>query len=99
MHRASGNGHVLDDEWLSEFWFALSERNLGLRIQVHTHPQRAFHSATDDRSPMINSPGFLSLVVPNFGLGSVGFDGAYLTEIQADGSWKEVAIASRLTLV
>jgi hypothetical protein len=40
----------------------------------------------------------LSLVIPNFGLGPVGFNEAYLTEIQPDGRWQEVATSSRLVL-
>ena len=99
MHRASEDGNVLDEDWLSEFWFALSEKNMVLRVQVHTHPKLAFHSATDDRSPMVRAPGFLSLVIPNFGLGPIGFEGTYLAEIQADGSWQQTSIASRLTLI
>ena len=68
------------------------------RVQVHTHPLEAFHSPTDDEFPIIHKPGFLSLVIPNFGLGPVGFEDAYLTEIQGDGGWREVAIPSRLVL-
>lgn len=71
---------------------------MGIRVQVHTHPEEAFHSETDDAFPIIHKPGFLSLVIPNFGLGPTGFENAYLTEIQPDGRWQEVAIPSRLVL-
>jgi len=37
-------------------------------------------------------------VIPNFGLGPVGFGQAFLTEIKPDGQWQEVAIPSRLVL-
>ena len=97
-HRAYGDGFVLDDQWLNDFWLRLGAENLGIRFQVHTHPRTAFHSPTDDAYPIIHKPGFLSLVIPNFGLGPVGFDGAYLTEIQADGAWRQVSIGSRLVL-
>jgi hypothetical protein len=59
-------------------------------VQVHTHQKRAFHSPSDDAFPIIHTPGFLSLVIPNFAMGSVGFDDAYLTEITTGGSWREV---------
>jgi hypothetical protein len=97
-HNAHLGGFVLDDQWLSEFWSELGDVNMGIRVQVHTHPGEAFHSPTDDAFPIIHRPGFLSLVVPNFGLGPVGFNEAFLTEIQPDGRWREVAIASRLVL-
>lgn len=97
-HHASGDGFVLDDRWLSEFWLELGQKNMGIRVQVHTHPHRAFHSRTDDEFPIIHRPGFLSLVIPNFGMGPVGFANAYLAEIQPDGQWNEIPISSRLVL-
>ena len=97
-HKAHLGGFVLDDQWLSEFWLELGDVNMGIRVQVHTHPSEAFHSPTDDAFPIIHKPGFLSLVIPNFGLGPVAFDDAFLTEIQPDGRWEEVAIPSRLVL-
>ena len=68
-------------------------------MQVHTHPGRAFHSATDDRFPIVHLPGFLSLVIPNFGLGPVTFDGAYLAELTETGDWKKVPVTSRFEIV
>ena len=97
-HEAHGGGFVLDDRWLNDFWVTLARENLGIRIQVHTHPGEAFHSQTDDAFPIINTIGFLSLVIPNFALGPISFEEAYLTEIQEDGRWREVAIAERLIL-
>src|SRR5579863_5892449 len=97
-HRAHAGGFVLDDQWLSDLWIELAQHNMSIRIQVHTHPGEAFHSPTDDEFPIIHRPGFLSLVIPNFGLGPVGFADAYLTEIQVDGRWQEVSTRSRLVL-
>jgi len=97
-HAAHFGGFVLDDDWLNTFWLELGNINSGIRVQVHTHPREAFHSETDDKFPIIHKPGFLSLVIPNFALGPVGFKDAYLTEIQPDGRWRQVAIESRLVV-
>jgi hypothetical protein len=97
-HEAHDEGFVLDDRWLNDFWFALARANLGIRIQVHTHPGEAFHSPTDDAFPIIHTTGFLSVVIPNFALGPIGFGDAYLTEIQEDERWRQVPIAERLIL-
>jgi hypothetical protein len=97
-HEAHVGGFVLDHQWLNGFWFALARENLGIRVQVHTHPSEAFHSPTDDAYPIIHTIGFLSLVIPNFALGPKGFKDAFLTEIQPDGRWREVAIAERLVV-
>jgi hypothetical protein len=97
-HQAHAGGFVLHDGWLNDFWFGLAQENLGVRIQVHTHPGEAFHSATDDAFPWCIRLDFFSLVVPNFALGPIGFENAFLTEIQTDGRWHEVAIADKLVL-
>ena len=43
----------------------LQEKELVL-LQVHSHPEEAFHSPTDDRKAMIDRQWALSIVVPNF---------------------------------
>lgn len=98
LHDASRYGLTIHDEWISEFWNELVEKGLGVRVQVHTHPGEAFHSATDDAYPLIHDAGFLSLVIPNFALDAVGFEGAYLAEIQPDGSWLEVSADERFAV-
>lgn len=98
-HTAHEGGYVVDDAWLNAFWLELAERNMGVRVQVHTHPEKAFHSPSDDAYPIIHRVGFLSLVIPNFAMGPIGFEGAYLTEIQPDGRWQQVPVASRLVVL
>ena len=97
-HTSSYYGLSLDSAWISSFWLALADRDLGVRVQVHTHPGEAFHSETDDAFPLIHEAGFLSLVIPDFAYGPVGFERAYLTEIQADGSWQQVPISERFSV-
>lgn len=97
-HRAHRGGFVLDDSWLSRFWLWLAERGEGIRAQVHTHPREAFHSATDDAWPVVHLEGFLSLVIPDFGLGAVTLDRTYLCEIGADGEFHEVDPLTRLAI-
>jgi len=97
-HIADVGGYLVDQKWLNSFWLALAENDRGVRVQVHTHPREAFHSQSDDAFPIIHVPGFLSLVIPNFALGPVGFRGAYLTEIQPDGRWQQVDPNERLKI-
>lgn len=44
---------------LDEIWLA----------RIHSHPDLAFHSPTDDRNPVLTAEGSLSIVVPFYGLG------------------------------
>ena len=97
-HRSSMYGLAIDDRWIGEFWKELLDHGLGVRVQIHTHPHEAFHSQTDDAYPLLFDVGFLSLVIPNFAKGPVGFKDAYLAEIQPDGRWKQVAIESRIVV-
>jgi hypothetical protein len=94
-HISNRYGLTIDSDWISKFWGDLANRDLGVRVQIHTHPYEAFHSETDDRYPLLFDPGFLSLVIPNFASGPLGFADAYLTEVQQDGTWREVSIRER----
>ena len=89
-HSSSHGGFQVESRWLTQFAFEIADLQEGVRIQVHTHPGTAFHSVTDDRFPAVSTPGFLSLVIPNFARGAISFDGAYLAELQADGQWMHI---------
>ena len=95
-HSASAVGFQLDDAWLNHFWGELADRGEGIRVQVHTHPGAAYHSATDDAFPILSVPGFLSLVIPRFAQGPAGFDQAFLARLDDDGRWREVPIPEHL---
>ncbi len=98
-HTASAVGFRVHEGWANTFWGQLADRDLGVRVQIHTHPGVAYHSATDDAFPFVTMPGFLSLVIPRFAQGVIGFDDAYLTELQSNGSWRQVPISESLELV
>jgi hypothetical protein len=98
-HVAHAYGFQLDSDWLTSFWNELADTRRGVRVQIHTHPREAFHSKTDDAYPIIHKPGFLSLVMPDFAMGPIGFEQAYLTQLQPDGSWRQVPIADHLEVV
>ncbi len=98
IHTSMGGGYQIDDQWLTTFWFALARRRRSVRVQVHTHPREAFHSSTDDAWALIDTPGFLSLVIPQYGLGPVGLDRAYLAERTGRG-WHEVAVSTHLDIL
>lgn len=95
-HKSSMYGLAIDDRWIGDFWNELAEKGHGVRVQIHTHPYEAFHSQTDDEFRLLFDVGFLSLVIPDFAKGQVGFDDAFLTEIQPDGRWQQVPIRSRI---
>jgi hypothetical protein len=97
-HQAHAGGFSVESQWLTALWNDLAQAAEGIRIQVHTHPYEAFHSAVDDLYPVVHSSGFLSLVIPNYGIGPIDLNRAYLTQIQNDGSWKRVAIPKHIRI-
>jgi hypothetical protein len=92
-HRA---GFEVDNAWLTDFCYELAAENQGVRVQVHTHPADAFHSSIDDMYPFVQTPGFLSLVIPNFGMGAISLEDAYLAELQAEGCWIPRSVDERI---
>jgi hypothetical protein len=94
-HVAIHSGYEIDDQWLTELGFELAKRQKSVRIQLHTHPQEAFHSATDDHWALVHTPGFLSLVIPDYATGPVTLEDAFLTE-RIDRGWREIAVDAKL---
>jgi len=92
QHTATPSHYEPQQRWLHEFFVSLARTQRTVRAQVHTHRMRAFHSHTDDRYPIVHTPGFLSLVVPNFARIGLRISGLYLARINQDGQWCEAAI-------
>jgi hypothetical protein len=70
---------------------ALDERDLVPVIQLHSHARRAFLSETDAIRPLVAVPGFISVVIPDFGfvdLTDVGLWSAH--EYESRGRWREL---------
>lgn len=97
-HTAGHGGYEIDDRWLTSFWFELARQQKSVRIQLHTHPHEAFHSATDDHWALIHTSGFLSLVIPDYATGPVTLEGAFLTE-RTDRGWREMPVDARLHIL
>jgi Prokaryotic homologs of the JAB domain len=89
-HTASVGGYEVDPTWISELWLDLARERQTVRVQVHTHPGATFHSSTDDDFALVHTPGYMSLVIPDFAGGAVGLKGSYLTARAADGNWNEL---------
>lgn len=58
--------------------------------RIHSHPNEAFHSPTDDRNPVLTAAGSFSIVVPYFGLGLRHGLSACAVLLRRDGRWQEI---------
>jgi hypothetical protein len=75
---------------------ALDERDLVPVLQLHSHPRRAFLSETDAIRPLVAVPGFISVVIPDFGfidLADVGLWSAH--QYVRPGQWRELDACER----
>ena len=98
-HTAGPGGYDLDSASIAELWRELLASRRSIRMQAHTHPGAAYHSSRDDALAIVHTPGFLSLVIPNFASGQIGLDHAFLAERAQDGRWTEAPMAERLVVV
>jgi hypothetical protein len=78
----------VDGAWATEFFLDLSARGERTVAQVHVHPGvRVHHSDTDDEHVLVPVPGFISIVLPNFGRRPLA-DGSGIWQLGPDGSWR-----------
>ena len=83
---------------LRELNAALNGRGEVLAVQVHAHPDDAYHSPTDDRLAVATTLGALSLVIPNFARdGVAGIADWSCHRLGADG-WNRVALDEVLSI-
>lgn len=97
-HTATSGSVEIDTAWLNGFFIELADREECIRVQVHSHPGSAFHSATDDRWPAVRMAGYLSLVIPDFASGNAALRRAYLAEQDATGGWVTAVAEERIRL-
>jgi hypothetical protein len=90
VHKRSPCGYDVDSDWLTGFWNELAASKRSVKVQVHTHPGEAFHSATDDCWPIISQEGFLSVVIPDFAAGPPTLDRAWIGRLGGNGQWQEL---------
>jgi proteasome lid subunit RPN8/RPN11 len=84
-----GVGYFVDGEILFELNRKLADTGLRLIAQVHSHPQEAYHSETDDRYAIVTADGGLSLVVPDFGRAPAD-PTSWAVYRLTKGSWREL---------
>ena len=68
----------------------LYEHSQVLAIQIHTHPDEAYHSDTDNTYPIVTSLGGLSVVVPDFCRKGLRSPGAVVYRLRSNG-WEQLS--------
>lgn len=65
----------------------LHNEGLELIAQLHSHPNEAYHSETDDRYPIATRAGALSIVVPNFARATFAIESSAVFRLSARSEW------------
>jgi hypothetical protein len=99
IHKRSAFGYEIQDNWLTELSKRLAESRRSVKVQVHTHPGEAFHSATDDQWPIVSQAGFLSIVIPDFAAGEPCLDKAWIGCLERDGTWRHIKSAAEAIIL
>ncbi len=89
-HSSGPFGYEVESDFVNQLFLELRKSDETVRAQVHTHPGLANHSETDDSFALAPSAGFLSLVIPDFAQGSVGFERSHVVEMDGHGKWHQV---------
>lgn len=87
VHHAGPTWYEIDSSWVTSFFLSLRRARQTVRVQVHTHPGHAGHSAVDDRFSLAPTAGFFSLVIPRFAAGPADLADTALVTMQPNGSW------------
>jgi hypothetical protein len=98
VHTRSPFGYEVDGTWLTEFWKRLAASKRSVKVQVHTHPGQAFHSATDNEWPIVSQVGFISIVIPDFAAGEDSLEGAWVGYLQESGKWRRLSSAAEAVI-
>lgn len=68
----------------------VSRRGERLLAWLHTHPGEAYHSQVDDRGSISYVPGFVSIVIPEFGRGVTSLSQCAVHEYVGGGRWDKL---------
>lgn len=90
---------IVDGDALFEMNVMLNERGLRLIAQLHSHPDEAYHSETDDRYSVVTARGGLSLVIPDFASGPFSLASCAVYRLESGGEWVEVPSGEVASLV
>ncbi|MCE5205127.1 MAG: Mov34/MPN/PAD-1 family protein [Porphyromonadaceae bacterium] len=83
--------YAVDGDELHRINVWLYENKMKLIAQIHSHPTEAYHSAADDRFPIVDTIGGISIVVPNFASGELLLKDCAIYRLSLNKTWDELS--------
>jgi hypothetical protein len=90
--------YAVDGEELHKINVWLYKNNMNLIAQIHSHPSEAYHSTTDDRFPIVDTFGGVSIVVPDFARGLVSLNNCAIYRLSLKKTWDKLTTEEVNTL-
>lgn len=83
--------YAVDGEELHKINVWLYENKMNLIAQIHSHPNEAYHSEADDRFPIVDTYGGISIVVPYFASGNILLKDCAIYRLSLNKTWDKLA--------
>ena len=90
--------YAVDSNEMHRLNLWLYENEMQLIAQIHSHPGRAYHSEADDRYPIVDTYGGISIVVPDFARGEISLIDAAIYRLSLEKTWNKLSIQVVLSL-
>jgi len=100
--RASEDSFEIPRDSMAAVMTRLRTQSLSIAAQVHTHPDRAFHSAADERWAIVRHVGALSVVIPDFARNTSPerfFERSAIFRYDDTGHWQQMGSVDDVLLV
>lgn len=91
--------YTVEGEELHRINVWLYKNKLKLIAQIHSHPNEAFHSETDDKFPIVCTFGGLSIVVPDFAQAPINYLDWMYYRLLPESNWKELSKSELKNLI
>lgn len=82
--------YTVEEEELHRINVWLYRNKQQLIAQIHSHPNVAYHSETDDKFPIVTTIGGFSIVVPDFGFGIISPENWAVYRLNSNCHWVEL---------
>lgn len=83
--------YAVDSEELHNLNLWLYENEMQLIAQIHSHPTEAYHSLADDKYPIVDTYGGISIVVPDFATGEISLLDSAIYRLSAKKTWDKLS--------
>ena len=82
--------YAVEGEELHRINVWLYENKMKLIAQIHSHPSEAYHSEADDRFPIVDTYGGVSIVVPDFATGIITLNDWAIYRLSLNKTWDKL---------